>query len=121
MDQTKTAGIGNYILAEALYAARIHPWARVGDVAQDDAVIAALHSAIALWRPRAVRFVGDARADASDRCWCPSAGSSPPTKCALALEQARSKLLLGRVPDKRSTAGELKVRVDLWRGGRFED
>ena len=46
MDQTKTAGIGNYILAEALYAARIHPWARVGDVAQDDAVIAALHSAI---------------------------------------------------------------------------
>ena len=46
MDQTKTAGIGNYILAEALYAARIHPWACVGDVAQDDAVIAALHSAI---------------------------------------------------------------------------
>lgn len=46
MDQTKTAGVGNYILAEALYAARIHPWARVGDVAQDDGVVAALHAAI---------------------------------------------------------------------------
>ncbi len=46
MDQTKTAGVGNYILAEALYAARIHPWARVGDIAKDDAVVAALHAAI---------------------------------------------------------------------------
>jgi formamidopyrimidine-DNA glycosylase len=32
MDQTKTSGIGNYILAESLYRARLHPWARVGDL-----------------------------------------------------------------------------------------
>lgn len=46
MDQTKTSGIGNYILAEVLYAARIHPWARVGDVAVNDDLTACLHGAI---------------------------------------------------------------------------
>ena len=46
MDQTKTAGIGNYILAEALYAARVHPWARVGDVAGCPDLVEALHTAI---------------------------------------------------------------------------
>lgn len=32
MDQTKTAGIGNYILSETLFAAEVWPWARVGDL-----------------------------------------------------------------------------------------
>ena len=32
MDQTKTAGIGNYLLSEILYATGTHPWARLGDV-----------------------------------------------------------------------------------------
>ena len=32
MDQTKTAGIGNYILAEVLYASKIHPFAQCGDI-----------------------------------------------------------------------------------------
>ena len=36
MDQTKTCGIGNYILSEALYAARIHPWAKVGALNDDE-------------------------------------------------------------------------------------
>ena len=36
MDQTKTCGIGNYILSEALYAAGIHPWAKVGALNDDD-------------------------------------------------------------------------------------
>ena len=44
MDQTKTCGIGNYILSEALYAARIHPWAKVG--ALNDADIDRLHKAV---------------------------------------------------------------------------
>ena len=46
MDQTKTSGIGNYILAEALYRARIHPWARVGQVAQNPELVKELHAAI---------------------------------------------------------------------------
>ena len=36
MDQTKTSGIGNYILAEALYVAKIHPWAKVGALEEID-------------------------------------------------------------------------------------
>lgn len=36
MDQTKTSGIGNYILAEALYAARIDPWTKVGELQDQD-------------------------------------------------------------------------------------
>ena len=44
MDQTKTCGIGNYILSEALYAARIHPWAKVG--ALNDADIDLLYKAL---------------------------------------------------------------------------
>ena len=44
MDQTKTSGIGNYILAEALYRARVHPFARVGDL--DEEMIADLYTEI---------------------------------------------------------------------------
>ena len=36
MDQTKTSGIGNYILSECLFAARIHPWAQVGSLNDTD-------------------------------------------------------------------------------------
>ena len=32
MDQGKTAGIGNYILSEVLYATRINPWAQVNSI-----------------------------------------------------------------------------------------
>jgi uracil-DNA glycosylase len=35
MDQKKIAGIGNYILAEALYRARVDPYATVGEVMRD--------------------------------------------------------------------------------------
>ena len=35
MDQGKTAGIGNYILSEILYAVRLHPWAKVSDIDED--------------------------------------------------------------------------------------
>lgn len=34
MDQRRTAGIGNYILSEVLYAARVHPWAIVADISE---------------------------------------------------------------------------------------
>jgi formamidopyrimidine-DNA glycosylase len=44
LDQTKTSGIGNYILAEALYAARIDPWTTVGELRDQD--IDTLHDAI---------------------------------------------------------------------------
>ncbi len=36
MDQKVVSGIGNYLKAEALYRARIHPLARVGDLTDDD-------------------------------------------------------------------------------------
>ena len=36
MDQSKSAGVGNYILCEALYAARVWPWARCGALAADE-------------------------------------------------------------------------------------
>lgn len=44
MDQSKTSGVGNYILAEVLYRSRIHPWAKVGDLSDDD--ICTLYKAI---------------------------------------------------------------------------
>lgn len=44
MDQAKTAGVGNYILSEALYRARVDPFASCG--ALDGAGWAALHAAI---------------------------------------------------------------------------
>ena len=44
MDQSKLAGVGNYILCEALYAARVWPWARAGVL--DDAHWDELHAAI---------------------------------------------------------------------------
>ena len=36
MDQSKTAGIGNYILSETLFLARIWPWARCGDLSDEE-------------------------------------------------------------------------------------
>jgi formamidopyrimidine-DNA glycosylase len=45
MDQSKTAGIGNYILSEALYRAGVYPFARCADLDIDGAW-AALHRAI---------------------------------------------------------------------------
>ena len=36
MDQGKSAGVGNYILCEALHAARVWPWARCGALAADE-------------------------------------------------------------------------------------
>lgn len=44
MDQAKTAGVGNYILSEALYRARVDPFASCG--ALDGAGWRALHAAI---------------------------------------------------------------------------
>ena len=35
MDQKATAGIGNYLLSEILYATRTDPWAAVGDVGEE--------------------------------------------------------------------------------------
>ena len=32
MDQSKTAGIGNYVLSETLYKAAVYPWAKCGDL-----------------------------------------------------------------------------------------
>ena len=43
MDQSKTAGIGNYILSETLYLARVNPWAACGDL--DREAWAAVHAA----------------------------------------------------------------------------
>ena len=45
MDQTKTSGIGNYVLSETLYISRIHPWARCGDLSEEDWT--AVHAAAA--------------------------------------------------------------------------
>ena len=45
MDQGKTAGIGNYLLSETLYKARVYPWASCGDL--DPAAWAAVHAAAA--------------------------------------------------------------------------
>lgn len=45
MDQSKTAGIGNYVLSETLHAARVWPWARCGDL--DDEAWADVHAAAA--------------------------------------------------------------------------
>ena len=43
MDQSKTSGIGNYILSEVMYLARVYPWATCG--ALDDDTWAAVHAA----------------------------------------------------------------------------
>lgn len=45
MDQTKTAGVGNYVLSEALYRARVDPFARCADLDLDGAW-AGLHRAV---------------------------------------------------------------------------
>ena len=45
MDQGKTSGIGNYILSETLYLARIYPWSRCGDL--DEAAWVDVHAAAA--------------------------------------------------------------------------
>ena len=44
MDQSKTSGIGNYVLSEALYRARVHPFACASDI--DDEGWASLHESI---------------------------------------------------------------------------
>lgn len=44
MDQSKTSGIGNYVLSECLYRARIHPFACTSEI--DDSGWTALHEAI---------------------------------------------------------------------------
>ena len=49
LDQTLVAGIGNMWLAEALWAAQISPWRRLGDVTEAERR-AALESAAALMR-----------------------------------------------------------------------
>ena len=36
MDQSKTSGIGNYVLSETLYLARVHPWATCADLDDDE-------------------------------------------------------------------------------------
>lgn len=36
MDQKKTSGIGNYLLSEILFKARVYPWARCGALAEAD-------------------------------------------------------------------------------------
>lgn len=46
MDQSKTAGIGNYILAEALYKSRLFPWIRCGQLAQSEKSIELLYQSI---------------------------------------------------------------------------
>lgn len=46
MDQSKTAGIGNYILAEALYMSRIYPWILCGQIAQSKESIELLYESI---------------------------------------------------------------------------
>jgi len=46
MDQTKLAGIGNYILSEVLYRARIHPWALCGDL--DEVILREIYNTIAI-------------------------------------------------------------------------
>ncbi len=43
MDQSKTSGIGNYLLSEVLHLARIWPWATCGDL--DEADWVAVHAA----------------------------------------------------------------------------
>eukprot|EP00316_Scyphosphaera_apsteinii_P024183 CAMPEP_0119326910 /NCGR_PEP_ID=MMETSP1333-20130426/69575_1 /TAXON_ID=418940 /ORGANISM="Scyphosphaera apsteinii, Strain RCC1455" /LENGTH=318 /DNA_ID=CAMNT_0007335349 /DNA_START=390 /DNA_END=1346 /DNA_ORIENTATION=- len=43
MNQGKTSGIGNYILSETLYLARIYPWAICGDL--DEEAWTAVHAA----------------------------------------------------------------------------
>ena len=45
MDQSKTCGIGNYILSETLYLARVFPWAACGDL--DSEAWSAVHAAAA--------------------------------------------------------------------------
>lgn len=44
MDQSKTSGIGNYILSESLFLARIYPFAACGDLKESDWL--SLHTAI---------------------------------------------------------------------------
>ena len=34
MDQTKTSGVGNYVLSEVLYKARVYPWAACADLSE---------------------------------------------------------------------------------------
>lgn len=45
MDQSKTAGIGNYLLSETLHRAHVWPWAACADL--DEAEWSALHAAAA--------------------------------------------------------------------------
>lgn len=46
MDQSKTSGIGNYILAEALYRSRLYPWVKCGELAQSDEAIELIYNSI---------------------------------------------------------------------------
>lgn len=45
MDQSKTSGIGNYILSDVLYQSKIHPWAVCGDITEE--MSRSLHESIA--------------------------------------------------------------------------
>jgi len=46
MDQSKTAGIGNYVLAEAFYMSRLFPWIKCGHLAQSEESMKSLYDSI---------------------------------------------------------------------------
>ena len=52
------------------------------------------------------------------QCWNRCADGS--TAWA-SLEEARTKLILGAIPERIAVAGEVKERLALWEGGDFVD
>ena len=77
MDQGKTSGIGNYILSESLYLARLYPWACCGDLADEDWV--ALHAAITDVIARSYHSqnaLADSQAAAAEGSVAPAASSA---------------------------------------------
>ena len=106
MDQSKTSGIGNYVLSEVLYKARIYPWAACADLTGSDweeVHAAATETLLASYASQAAL----AAAAADD---APSA-----TRGTFAAIEPQFRLLVYR---QTSTADGLSVRVDEAPHGR---
>ncbi|EOD35591.1 putative formamidopyrimidine-DNA glycosylase [Emiliania huxleyi CCMP1516] len=99
MDQSKTAGIGNYVLSEVLYKARVYPWAACADLVDSD--WAEVHAAAS--QTLRASYASQAAIAAA------AAGDDPSaTRGTFAAMEPRFKLLVYR---QAATADGLAVRV----------
>jgi endonuclease-8 len=108
LDQSAIAGIGNIFKSEVLFAGRVHPFARVGDLPADD-VERLVQVAVKFLRANADKTTGEGivtysglrrvstRSDPSPRLWVYGRAGLPCRRCGTPISRAKQG------PNARST------------------